>query len=130
MGDITDADYTNRERVCKDFEIKGWDEYHDLYVQSSTLLLAGIFNNFHNISLEICGLDPAHFFSVPGLARHSVWKKATVKLDLITNIDFLLMVEKGIRRRICDIIHRHANTNNKYKNYDKIKNPGILNIGR
>ena len=46
MQDITDADYTNAERVCKDFEIKNLGEYHDLYVQSNTLLLADVFNNF------------------------------------------------------------------------------------
>ena len=45
-----------------------------------------------------------------------------VKLDLLTNIDMLLMVEKGIRRRICHSIYRYAKTNNKYmKNYDKNK---------
>ena len=49
MEDITDADYTHAKRVCKDFEIKNLGEYHDLYVQSDTLLLADVFEN-----LEIC----------------------------------------------------------------------------
>ena len=43
MEDITDADYTHAERVCKDFEIKNLGEYHDLYVQRDTLLLADVF---------------------------------------------------------------------------------------
>ena len=43
MEDITDEDYVHAERVCKDFEIKNLGEYHDLYVQSNTLLLADVF---------------------------------------------------------------------------------------
>ena len=62
MNDITDADYVNAKKVCKDFEIKNLVEYHDLYVQSLTLLLADAFNNFQNMCLEIYELDPAHFF--------------------------------------------------------------------
>ena len=53
MEDITDANYTHRKRVCKDFEIKKIRECHDLYVQSDTLLLADVFENFRNICLKI-----------------------------------------------------------------------------
>ena len=49
MEDITDADYTHAKRVFKDFEIKNLGEYHDLYVQSETLFLADVFENFQNI---------------------------------------------------------------------------------
>ena len=68
MEDITDADYTQTKRVCKDFEMKDLGEYHDLYVQSNTLLLADAFENFRNISIEIYGLDLAKFLSISGLA--------------------------------------------------------------
>ena len=68
MEDITDADYMHKKRICKDFEIKNLGEYHDLYVQSDTLLLADVFNNFQNMCFEIYGLDPARFPSAPGLA--------------------------------------------------------------
>ena len=46
MNDITDADYTHAKRVCKDFEIKNLGEYQDLHVQSDTLLLVDVFENF------------------------------------------------------------------------------------
>ena len=46
MNDITDADYAHAKRVCKDFEIKNLGEYQDLYVQSDTLLLVDVFENF------------------------------------------------------------------------------------
>ena len=68
MEDITDADYMHTKRVCKDFEIKNLGEYHDLYIQSDTLLLTDVFEKFQNMCLEIYELDPAHFLSAPRLA--------------------------------------------------------------
>ena len=62
IKDITDADYTHTKRVCKDFERKNLGEYHDLFDQSGTFLLADVFNNFRNMCLEIYGLDPTHIF--------------------------------------------------------------------
>ena len=53
MEAITCADYAYAIGVCKDFEIKNWGEYHDLYVQSDTLLLTDVFENFRNMSLKI-----------------------------------------------------------------------------
>ena len=69
---------------------------------------------------EIYELDPAHFLSAPGLAWQACLKKTKVELELLTDIDMLLMVEKGTRGGICQAIHRYAKANNKYmKNYDK-----------
>ena len=97
MEDITDGDFTHEKRVCKDFEIKKIEEYHYFYVQNNTILLADVFENYRNMCLKMYRLDPANIFSVPGLAWQAALKKAKVKLDLLTNIDMLLMVEKGIR---------------------------------
>ena len=98
---------------------KSW-RVHDLYVQSDTLLLADIFENFRDKCIEIYELDPAHFLPAPGLAWQACLKKTKVKLELLTDIDMLLMVEKGTRGGICQAIHRYAKANNKYmKNYDK-----------
>ena len=66
MEDITDADYTHAKRVCKDFKIKNLGDYHYLYVQSNTFLLADVFKNFLNISLEIDKVGPARFHSSIG----------------------------------------------------------------
>ena len=68
LEDITDADYSHAKRFCKDFELKKLGEYHDLYVQSNTLLLADVFANFQNMCLQMYELDPARFLSAPGLA--------------------------------------------------------------
>ena len=118
--DITDKDYAHVQKVWEVFEIKNLGEYHDLYVQSDTLLLADVFQNFRDKCIEIYELDSALFLSAPGLAWQACLKKTGVKLELLTDIDMLLMVEKGIRGRICQAVHRYAKANNKYmNNYDK-----------
>ena len=54
-------------------------------------------------------------------------KKTKVKLNLLTDIDMLLMVEKGIRGAICHGIYRYVKANNKYiKNYNKNKYSSYL----
>ena len=93
-----------------------------MYVQSDTLLLADLFENFRNMCLEIYKLDPGKFALAPLLACQASLKKTKVKLDLLIDIDMLLMLGKGIRRGICHSIYRYAKANNKYmKDYDKNK---------
>ena len=120
LEDISDEDYKHAQKVWDVFEIKNLGEYHDLYVQSDTLLLADIFENFRNMCLNIYELDPVYFVSAPGLAWQACLKKTGVKLELLTDIDMLLMVEKGTRGGICQATHRYAKANKKYmKNYYK-----------
>ena len=88
-----------------------------MYVQNDTLLLA---ISFRNKCIEICDLDLSHFLSAPGLAWQACLKKSEVELELLTNIDLLLMAEKGIRDEIRQVTHRYAKAGNKYmKNYNK-----------
>ena len=75
MEDITDADYTQAKRSSKDFEIKCLGEYYDLYVQSNTLLLADVFNNFTNIFRGTYGLDPGHLFFCTRISMTGSLKK-------------------------------------------------------
>ena len=86
----------------------------------NTLLLADVFEHFRDKCIEIYELDLAHFLSAPVLAWQACLKRTKVNPELLTNIDMLLMVEKGTRGGICQAIRRHAKTNNKYmKSYDK-----------
>ena len=89
-------------------------EYRDLNVQNNTLLLTDIFGNFRNMSLKIYELDLDRFLTAPGLAWQAALKKTKVKLDILTDINILLMVEKNIRGRICHGIHQYGKAYNKY----------------
>ena len=113
MQGIIDVDYMHGKRVFKDFEIIDLGGYHDLYLTFDILLLADVFKNFRNMCIKIYELDPAKFLSAPGLAWQAALKKTKVKLDLLTDIDMLLMVEKGIRGQICHSIYRYGKANNK-----------------
>ena len=113
MEDITDVDYAHVKRVCKDFEIKSLGEYYEWYVQSDTLLLADVIENFRNMCINIYKLDPAKFLSAPGLAWQAALEKTKLKLELLTDIDMLLMLEKGIRGGICHSIYQYTKANNK-----------------
>ena len=127
MEGTTDPDYAHPKRICTDFKIRDLGEYHDLHVQSDILLLADVLENFRNMCLEIYELDPTKFLSAPGLAWQAAFKKTKVKLDLLTDIDFLLMVEKRRRGVICHSIYRDAKANNKYrKDYDENKESSYL----
>ena len=91
-----------------------------MYAQSYTLVHADVFETFRIMCIEIYELDPAHFLSAPGLAWQACLKKTGVRLELLTDIDMLLMVEKGIRGGKCHAIHRYAKANNNcMKNYNK-----------
>ena len=77
--------------------------------------------------LKMYQLDPAKSLSAPGLAWKAALKKTEVKLELLTDIDMLLMVEKGIRGGTYHAIHRYAKANNKYmKDYDKNRESSYL----
>ena len=67
LKDITDEDYTHAQKVFKELGLKNLGDYHDLYVQSDTLLLADVFENFRNKCIEIYEIDSVHFLSIPGL---------------------------------------------------------------
>ena len=115
VEDITDEDYADAQKIWKVFEIKNLGEYH---VQCDTLLLADVFGNFRDKCIEIYKLDPAHFLSAPGLAWQACLKKTWVKLELLTDIDMLLMVEEVIRGGMYQGVYRYAKA--KYmKNYNK-----------
>ena len=95
MKDMTVADYVHAKEICKYFEIK---------------------------NLADPKSDPSKFLSAPGLAWQASLKGTKVKLDLLSDIDMLLMVEKCIKGEVCHSIYRYAKANNNnIKDYDKNK---------
>ena len=124
---ITDEDYAQAQKVWNTFDIKNLGEYHDLYVQSDTLLLADVFENVRDKCIKRYELDPDHFLSAPGLAWQACFKKTGVELELLTDNGTLNMFEEGIRGGICHAIYGCAKANNKYmKNYDENKESSFL----
>ena len=90
------------------------EEYHDLYLKTDVILLSNMFEAFRDTCLEHYKLNPAHFYTSPGLAWKACLKKTGVKLELLTNPDMLLMFEHGIRGGITQAIHQYAKKNNAY----------------
>ena len=83
MGDITDTDYRHANKVFQEMELKNLGEYHDLYVQSDTLLLADVFENFRNMCIKVYELDPPHFLTGPGLAWQACLKKNRGEIRIV-----------------------------------------------
>ena len=124
---ISDEDYARAHEVWNTSKIRNLGEYHDLYVQLDTALLADVLESFRDKCLEIYKLDPVYFLNAPGLTWRSCLKKTQVKLELLTDNNMLMMFEKGIRGGMCQATYRYAKANNKYiKNYDKNKKSSFL----
>ena len=112
--DISEDDYEHAQNVWQEFEIKSMRDYHDLYLESDVLLLADVFENFRNVCLKNYKLDPAWYYTSPGIAWDAALKMTGTELELLTDPDMLLMIEKGIRGGVSMISKRHGKANNKY----------------
>ena len=112
-GGISD-DYTHAQKVWRTFKMEYFKDHHELYNKVDVLLLADVFENFRNICLENYELDPAHYYTAPGLAWDAALKVTGVNLELLSDIDMLLMVEKGIRGGVSMVSNRYGKANNKY----------------
>lgn len=114
---ISDKDYEHMRNVWKQFGMKTLRDYHDLYNKSDVLLLGDVFDNFRDVCIETYGLDPAWYYTAPGLAWDAALKITDVKLELLSDPDMLLMIEKGIRGGISMISNRYGKANKPYMGY-------------
>ena len=120
--DITDEDYQHALKVWNIFKCQTIKDYHDLYLKSDVLLLADVFENFRKTCLKHYNLDPAHYYTSPGLAWDACLKETGQKLELLHDYDMLMMFERGTRGGITHISKRYAEANNKYmKDYNPDK---------
>ena len=116
---ITDSDYQHAKQVWDTFNCKDLGDYHDLYLKTDVLLLADVFENFRKTAMATYGLDPAHYLTLPGYSWDALLKCTNVSLELITDPDMYLFIEKGLRGGISMVSHRHARANNpRMENYD------------
>ncbi|CAH3146286.1 unnamed protein product, partial [Porites lobata] len=112
--EISDDDYQHAINVRNTFKCKSLRDYHDLYLKSDVLLLSDVFENFRKTCLKHYKLDPAHYYTSPGLSWDACLKETGQKLQLLNDYDMLMMIEKGIRGGISHITKRYAEANNKY----------------
>ena len=120
---INNYNYNHVLNVWKTFKMKTFKEYLELYNITDVLLLADVFENFRDICLKNYGLDPVYYYTAPGLAWDAMLKMTKINLELLSDVDKLLMIEKGIRGGISIISNRYGKANNKYMADFNIKEP-------
>ena len=103
---INEKEYNRAINVWKVFKIKDLGQYHDLYLKTDVLLLCDIFEKFVKTCLNYYNLDPCHYFSSPGLSWDAMLKMTKIKLELISDIDMHLFIEKGMRGGISYIFKK------------------------
>ena len=109
---ITDEEYAHAQTVWETFECKTLGDYHDLYVKTDVVPLADVFENFRNLCQGQYGLDPAHYYTSPGLSWDALLKKTGVELELFTDLEMYLFVERGMRGGISMVSNRYAKASN------------------
>ena len=105
---VNEKEYKKAVNVSKVFKIKHLGEYHDLYLKTDVLLLVDVFEKIVETCLNYYRLDPCHYFSNPGLSWDAVLKITGIKLELISDVDMHLFIEKGMRGGISYISKRHS----------------------
>ena len=128
VEDTTDSGYNHAKRVCDNFAIKNLAVYHDLYLKCNTLLLADVSKNFRKMCLRNLSIRSCKIYFGPRISLgKSFIKRIKVELELLTDIDLLLIAQKGIRVEIYHSINRYVKVNNKYmEDYNKIKELSYL----
>ena len=112
--DISDKNYEFGEQVWTAMNCESLGDYHDLYLYQDVFLLADIFEQFRDVCLKNYELDPAHYYTVPGLAWDAALKFTGVKLETLHDIEMHQFIERGMRGGISIITTRYAKANNKY----------------
>ena len=116
---ITDEEYAHAKAVWKTFGCRNLGDYHNLYVETDARLLADVFENFRKVCQAKYGLDPAHYYSAPGLSWDALLKKTGVELELLTDLDMHLFIKRGMRGGISMASKRYTKANNpRVKGYD------------
>ena len=112
---IAHEDYEHACQVWKEFGMKNMGEYHDLYLKTDVLLLADVFKGFRKLCECHYELDPAHYYTTPGLAWDAMLKITGVKLELLTDVEMLMMIERGMRGGNSNAFCRFSRANNKFR---------------
>ena len=119
---VSDQDYEHAQRVWNVFEMKTFREYLQLYLETDVDHLVDVFERFRDVCMQNYGLDPAWYYTAPGLSWDAMLKITKLELDPIVDPDMLMFFERQVREGVSMITTRHAEANNKYmKGYDEGK---------
>ncbi|CAH1111573.1 unnamed protein product [Psylliodes chrysocephalus] len=115
--------YQRAHNVWSKFNCQDLGDYVDLYMKTDILLLSDIFEEFRSSCHKTYGLDPAHYYTLPGFTWDAMLKHTRQELELLTDVDMFLFVERGIRGGLSQVCSkRRAHANNKYlPNYNSTK---------
>ena len=114
LSGITESEYNYAKKVWRNLGCRNMGDYHDVYLLTDVLLLADIFESFRDTCLKVYKLDPAQFYTAPGLAFQAALKYSGVELELLSDVDMFQMFEYGIRGGITQSVERYSKANNKY----------------
>lgn len=115
------SDYDHANNVWKLSGCKNFGDYHDLYLKLDVTILTDVFESFRRSMKKSYGLDPAHYFTLPGFAWSAKLKMTGIKMEL-TDLNMVASVEGMLRGGVCAVSHRHAKANNpRVAGYDPTK---------
>lgn len=118
--DISEDDYRWAKFIFQKFKCVTFKDYLRLYLDCDVMLLADVFENFRNLSMNYFELDPVNFYTSPSLTFTAGLKVTGVTIELLTDIDMYLLIESGIRGGMCFTSKRYAKANNVYlANFNK-----------
>ena len=110
--DISEEDFDFAEEIWKTFHLQNLGELHDLYLETDTLLLADVFENYREVILKNYGLDPVHFYTAPSLSWSAGLKFTKVKLEIPLDVNMHMFFDLALRGGISMVLNHFARANN------------------
>lgn len=123
---VSDEDYEHARNVWNVFNMRNMGEYSDLYLKTDVLILADIFEEFRKLSLERFGLEVCHYYTIAGFAWDAMLRMTGITLDLLTDIEMIDFINKGIRGGVVQLNIKEAIANNKDLNDFDPNSPSIF----
>ena len=111
---ITDDEYNHAQDIWNNFNCQNMLDYSNIYLKTDVMLLTDIFENFRDVCMKTYDLDPAQYYTAPGLSWDAMLKYTNIKLELLTDFEMIAFIKSGIRGGISVCCNRYGKANNKY----------------